>query len=235
MHATLNHFSGAVLACCLGAFGLAHAADVKPAAAPQAATASSAAKPAQSVKSTTKSTKSTKSAKSSKPAKSATTKSATTSNTAKTGKTAAASAPATAKPAAVAMPAQTANPYLSHSPRNQYLPTQPANPYLAYRSTSHYAQAKPDLSPLMALLPADAQKAIKESRTAKVSLRPLPVDIFMMPNQKPTVAFTTPCAMVEKATNGFPVFTAMTNFMYTMAGNINESNALPIIIEPVCV
>jgi hypothetical protein len=76
---------------------------------------------------------------------------------------------------------------------------------------------------------------MKESKNGHLSLSPLPVDIYMIPNQKPTVAFTTPCAMVEKATNGFPVFTAMTNFMYTMAGNINESNSLPIIIEPVCV
>lgn len=232
MHATRNHFSGAVLACCLGAFGLAHAADVKPAAAPQAATASSAAKPAQSAKTTTKSTKSTKSAKSSKPTKSATTKSATAGNTAKTGKTAA--APATAKPAAVAMPAQPANPYMARMPANPYLPGQPANPYLAYRSANP-PQADLSSHPLMALLPADVQKSIKESKTAKLSLSPLPVDFYFLPNQKPTVAFTTPCAQVEKATHGFPVFTAMTNFMYTMAGNINESNSLPIIIEPVCV
>lgn len=225
--------AGAVMACFLGVLGLVHAQDANTSttakAAVPAAKSATASKPAAKTVNTAKSKKPVKSAKSPKKTNTAKSKSKTTT----------ASKPASsALPVAAAapMPAKSANPYLAHQPRNQYLPAnQPANPYLAYRATSAYTPAQPDFSALMPLLPADAQKAIKENRPAKVSLSPLPVDIFMMPNQKPTVAFTTPCAMVEKATNGFPVFTAMTNFMYTMAGNINESNSLPIIIEPVCV
>jgi hypothetical protein len=69
----------------------------------------------------------------------------------------------------------------------------------------------------------------------KFSLSPLPVDIYLRPNDKPTVAFTTPCIMVEKATHGFPPILAFETFMFQVIGNVNESNMLPARLEPVCV
>lgn len=70
---------------------------------------------------------------------------------------------------------------------------------------------------------------------SKISLSPLPVTIYFMDKQKPTVAFTTPCIMVERMTNGFPPIMAFENFMFEVIGNINESDLLPIKIEPVCI
>ena len=69
----------------------------------------------------------------------------------------------------------------------------------------------------------------------KISLSPLPVDIYLRPNDKPTVAFTTPCIMIEKATHGFPPILAFETMMFQVIGNVNESNMLPARLEPVCV
>jgi hypothetical protein len=69
----------------------------------------------------------------------------------------------------------------------------------------------------------------------KYSLAPLPVDIYLRPNDKPTVAFTTPCIMIEKATHGFPPILAFETMMFQVIGNVNESNMLPARLEPVCV
>lgn len=68
----------------------------------------------------------------------------------------------------------------------------------------------------------------------KISLAPLPVVIYLLKNQRPTVTIATPCAQIEKLTNGFPPFMAFENFMFTWIGEVNESNVLPIRIEPVC-
>ena len=73
------------------------------------------------------------------------------------------------------------------------------------------------------------------SRQGKISLSPLPVDIYLRRNEKPTVAFTTPCIMIEKATHGFPPFLAFETMMFRVIGNVNESNMLPARLEPVCV
>ncbi len=69
----------------------------------------------------------------------------------------------------------------------------------------------------------------------KISLAPLPVVIYLLENQKPTVTFTTPCVQMEKMTNGFPPLLAFENFMFTWIGNVNDSNILPIRLEPVCI
>jgi hypothetical protein len=69
----------------------------------------------------------------------------------------------------------------------------------------------------------------------KFSLAPLPVDIYMRPNDRPTVAFTTPCIMIEKATHGFPPILAFETMMFQVIGNVNDSNMLPARLEPVCV
>jgi hypothetical protein len=69
----------------------------------------------------------------------------------------------------------------------------------------------------------------------KISLAPLPVVIYLLEKQKPTVTFTTPCVQIEKMTNGFPPILAFENFMFTWIGNVNESNVLPVRIEPVCI
>lgn len=69
----------------------------------------------------------------------------------------------------------------------------------------------------------------------RFSLAPLPVDVYLRPKEKPTVAFTTPCIMIEKATHGFPPILAFETFMFQAIGNVNESNMLPARLEPVCV
>jgi hypothetical protein len=69
----------------------------------------------------------------------------------------------------------------------------------------------------------------------KISFAPLPVVIYLLENQKPTVVFTTPCAQMEKMTYGFPPFLAFENFMFTWIGNVNETNVLPVRLEPVCI
>lgn len=70
---------------------------------------------------------------------------------------------------------------------------------------------------------------------SRIDLAPLPVTIYTMQGQKPTVAFTTPCIMIERMTNGFPPIIAFENFMFEVIGNVNESDLLPIKIEPVCI
>ncbi|MGA7181025.1 MAG: hypothetical protein WBX11_15780 [Thiobacillaceae bacterium] len=73
------------------------------------------------------------------------------------------------------------------------------------------------------------------SRRGRISLAPLPVDIYLRPHQKPTVAFTTPCIVIEKMSNGFPPILAFETAMFDVIGNVNESNILPARLEPVCV
>ena len=68
----------------------------------------------------------------------------------------------------------------------------------------------------------------------KHSLAPLPIEIYNQPGQKPAVAFSTPCIQIEKLTHGFPPIMAFQTFMFTMIGNVNESDLLPLRLEPVC-
>jgi hypothetical protein len=82
---------------------------------------------------------------------------------------------------------------------------------------------------------AQRQQQIQAAPGSKIDLAPLPVTIYLMDRQKPTVAFTTPCIMIERMTNGFPPVLAFENFMFEVIGNINESELLPIKIEPVCI
>ena len=141
-----------------------------------------------------------------------------------------------------------ANPYLrtvsSVSSDNPYLPNQPMNPYLAYKLTSPYQPAQASI-PFLSALPfgsmPGARNAASGNRAASAtgerkhfSLSPLPVDIYMNPGMRPAVAFTTPCVTVAKLTNNFPPIMAMESFMFDNIGRINESEALPFSIEPVC-
>lgn len=82
---------------------------------------------------------------------------------------------------------------------------------------------------------AERQQQMQAAPGSKIDLAPLPVTIYLMDKQKPTVAFTTPCIMIERMTNGFPPVLAFENFMFEVIGNINESDLLPIKIEPVCI
>ena len=69
---------------------------------------------------------------------------------------------------------------------------------------------------------------------SKITLAPLPVEIYMQPGQRPAVVFSTPCIQIEKLTHGFPPILAFENFMLEMIGKVNESDILPIRLEPVC-
>ncbi|MGA7181283.1 MAG: hypothetical protein WBX11_17080 [Thiobacillaceae bacterium] len=82
---------------------------------------------------------------------------------------------------------------------------------------------------------ASGRSAAQSFPGKKISLAPLPFVIYLLENQRPTVTFTTPCAQIEKMTYGFPPFVAFENFMFTWIANVNESNLLPLRIEPVCI
>jgi hypothetical protein len=69
----------------------------------------------------------------------------------------------------------------------------------------------------------------------KISFAPLPIDIYLQPNDKPTVAFTTPCVQIEKMTHGFPPILAFETFMFQMISTVNDANVLPARLEPVCI
>lgn len=70
---------------------------------------------------------------------------------------------------------------------------------------------------------------------SKVSLSPLPVEIYSQTGQKPIVAFSTPCIQIERMTNGFPPILAFEKFMFEVIGNVNQTEVLPIKLEPVCI
>ena len=76
---------------------------------------------------------------------------------------------------------------------------------------------------------------IQTAPIRKVSFAPLPLDIYLQPNMKPVLAFTTPCIQIERATNGFPPIKAFEGFMFEMVGRVNDSELLPVKIEPVCI
>jgi hypothetical protein len=91
---------------------------------------------------------------------------------------------------------------------------------------------------LVCLLGLSAQAnadVIQGMKREKISLAPLPVDIYLRPHEKPTVAFTTPCIMIEKMSNGFPPIMAFETFMFEVIGNVNDSDLLPVRLEPVCI
>lgn len=161
------------------------------------------------------------------------------------------SAPAQ-QPVIANVPAQPTNPYLvsrSSNPylagqqnTNPYLANRPANPWLvAQAQTQNVAApiAMPQQIVQQAARPAIAQAATPQvnppaSGRKHISLSPLPVDIYMNPGMRPAVAFSTPCTTIAKLTNNFPPIIAFENFMFTMVGRVNESEALPFSIEPVC-
>lgn len=82
---------------------------------------------------------------------------------------------------------------------------------------------------------ASAEEIAQPFPGSKMSLAPLPVEIYMQPGQKPAVVFSTPCIQIEKMTNGFPPILAFENFMLTMIGKVNDSEVLPVRLEPVCI
>ena len=119
----------------------------------------------------------------------------------------------------------------------QILPD-PAAPVLTapQTATPEPAAAEPTVTgPTAAGPAASASTVVQPFPGRKISLAPLPVVIYLLENQKPTVTFTTPCVQMEKMTNGFPPLLAFENFMFTWIGNVNESNLLPVRIEPVCI
>ncbi len=84
----------------------------------------------------------------------------------------------------------------------------------------------------------EARAAAQSPQTfpgSKYSLAPLPVEIYTQPGERPTVAFSTPCIQIARMTNDFPPILAFETFMFTVIGNVNELNVLPIRLEPVCV
>ena len=68
----------------------------------------------------------------------------------------------------------------------------------------------------------------------KISLAPLPVEIFMQPNERAAVVVAMPCAMVEKMSFGFPPVNVMETLFFQMVGTMNDTNMMPARFEPVC-
>lgn len=75
---------------------------------------------------------------------------------------------------------------------------------------------------------------VRISNRGKISLAPLPVDIYLRPKEKPTVAFTAPCMIIGKMSHGFPPIIAFETAAFQMISNVNDSNVLPAKLEPVC-
>jgi hypothetical protein len=82
---------------------------------------------------------------------------------------------------------------------------------------------------------ANAEEGAPTLPGSKITLAPLPVEIYMQPGQKPAVVFSTPCIQIEKITHGFPPILAFENFMLEMVGKVNASEVLPVRLEPVCI
>jgi hypothetical protein len=70
---------------------------------------------------------------------------------------------------------------------------------------------------------------------SRISFAPLPLEISFQPGQKPAIVFSTPCIQIEKMTNGFPPILAFENFMFDIIGRVNDSELLPVRLEPVCI
>lgn len=160
------------------------------------------------------------------------------------------------RPATANVPAQPANPYLASQSSNPYLAGQQnTNPYLANRPANPWlvapsqtlAQTQNVAAPVampqqvvqQAARPVVAQVASPQvnaeaSGRRHISLSPLPVDIYMNPGIRPAVAFTTPCIKIAKLTNNFPPLMAFEHLMFDIIGKVNESEALPFSLEPVC-
>ena len=68
----------------------------------------------------------------------------------------------------------------------------------------------------------------------KISFAPMPVEIFMQPNERPAMVVALPCRLAEKMSFGFPPFAAMETMMFQMVGNMNNTNMMPMRFEPVC-
>ena len=84
-------------------------------------------------------------------------------------------------------------------------------------------------------MPAQASaRGVRVSNSGTFSLAPLPVDIYLPPQDKPTVAFTTPCIVIGKMSHGFPPIIAFEMAVFQMISNVNDSNVLPARLEPVC-
>lgn len=148
-----------------------------------------------------------------------------------------------AKPTNPYLISQSSNPYLAGQQNtNPYLANRPANPWLvAQAQTQNVAApvAMPQQVLQQSARPVIAQTAAPQVNTEAsgrrhISLSPLPVDIYMNPGIRPAVAFTTPCIKIAKLTNNFPPLMAFENLMFDIIGKVNESEALPFSLEPVC-
>jgi hypothetical protein len=69
----------------------------------------------------------------------------------------------------------------------------------------------------------------------KVSFKPLPLEIYFSPNNRPAVLFTTPCLALAGLTNTFPPAKMFEIIMFTGINKLNDSEALPISLEPICI
>jgi len=160
------------------------------------------------------------------------------------------------QPVVANVPAQPTNPYLVSRSSNPYLAGQQnTNPYLANRPANPWLVAQvqtlaqtpnvaapvvmPQQAVQQAARPVIAQAAAPQVGTEAsgrrhISLSPLPVDIYMNPGIRPAVAFTTPCIKIAKLTNNFPPLMAFEHLMFDIIGKVNESEALPFSLEPVC-
>lgn len=82
---------------------------------------------------------------------------------------------------------------------------------------------------------AHAEEASPAFPGSKITFAPLPVEVYLQPGQKPAVIFSTPCIQIEKMTHGFPPVVSFEHFMLEMIGKVNDSEVLPVRLEPVCI
>ena len=114
----------------------------------------------------------------------------------------------------------------------------PAGTALAGGKDAHQVRAEirvKDRPAQLKTLPAQASAhGVRVSISGNLSFAPLPVDIYLPPQDKPTVAFTTPCIVIGKLSHGFPPIIAFEMAVFQMISNVNDSNVLPARLEPVC-
>jgi hypothetical protein len=123
------------------------------------------------------------------------------------------------------------------APEEAQAPLEPADAAVVQAPEEGQVSPEPPQASAVVPEPEDNNGSInvKAFPGKRYSLSPLPVDIYVMKGQKPTIAFTTPCIEIEKLTHGFPPIMAFENFMFTWIGNVNDSDLLPVRLEPVCI
>lgn len=76
--------------------------------------------------------------------------------------------------------------------------------------------------------------APQSSMGTRTNFGPLPMEMHSQPGQKTALIMKLPCRMVETMTFGFPPVAFFESVMFQMVGVMNQTNMMPLQMEPVC-